>query len=61
VKQILSSLGLLCFVTITSLLLAMSQESTAMQNDTNIFWSGHSLTDPPIPEMLAETEEAKAA
>ncbi len=25
-----------------------------MQNDTNIFWSGHSLTDPPIPEMLAE-------
>jgi hypothetical protein len=24
-----------------------------MPNTTNVFWSGHSLTDPPIPEMLA--------
>ncbi len=39
---------------VNSLLLLASGVSAAMQQSSNIFWSGHSLTDPPIPQMVAE-------
>lgn len=37
-----------------SFLSATDREPTAMSSASNVFWSGHSLTDPPIPEMVAE-------
>jgi hypothetical protein len=53
-RLILLSLGLLGIMATTSALLAAPRESTVTQQGTNVFWSGHSLTDPPIPEMLAD-------
>jgi len=36
------------------LFVSIPRESAAMQQGSNVFWSGHSLTDPPIPQMFAE-------